>query len=349
MKELLANLNVGEIQSALKLPAFKARQIFRWLAKYCDFSEMSDQQKSLREELSSRYDAQGVRIVKRLISKDGTEKYLFGLNDGNLVEGVLMSYKYGNTLCVSTQVGCRMGCAFCASTLNGLVRNLSAGEMYGEVAAVNRLKGGGLGDERVVTNVVLMGSGEPLDNYENVVAFLRLLNSPDGLNISYRNVSLSTCGLVPQMKRLADEGPAINLTVSLHSAFQHKRVKLMPVSKKYPLLAVVEAAKYYFEKTGRRVYFEYTLVDGVNDTDEDAAGLASLLKGFSAHVNLIRLNPVKERRLKGTSDAAAASFAAKLESRGLSATLRRRMGADIDGACGQLRQRYMEEKGIENG
>lgn len=347
MKELLSNLNVNEIQSVLNLPMFKAKQIFRWMAKGCDFCEMSDQQKALREELSDKYYAQGAKIIKKLVAKDGTEKYLFGLNDGNVVEGVLMKYKYGNTLCISTQVGCRMGCSFCASTLNGLSRNLTAGEMYGEVVAANSENGGGIGEERAITNVVLMGSGEPLDNYENVVAFLKLLNSADGLNISLRNVSLSTCGLVPQIKRLADDGVAVNLTVSLHSAFQHKRMKLMPISKKYPLIAVVESSKYFFEKTGRRVYFEYTLVDGVNDCEEDAVQLAVLLKGFPAHINVIRLNPVKERNLKATNDATAMAFVKKLENLGVSATLRRRMGADIDGACGQLRQRYLEEKNFE--
>ena len=255
MKQLLSDFNSEEIREALDILPYKAKQIFRWLAKGCDFAEMSDQSKAFRETLQENYFAQGVKKIKRLVSEDGTEKYLFALNDGAVVEGVLMKYKYGNTLCVSTQAGCRMGCAFCASTLNGLERSLSAGEIYGEVVAVNRLKEGGLGEGRAVTNVVLMGSGEPLDNYDNVIGFLRLLNSPDGLNVSYRNISLSTCGLVPQIIRLADEGIAVNLTVSLHSPFQHKRIKLMPVSKKYPLLSVVEAAKYYFEKTGRRVYF----------------------------------------------------------------------------------------------
>lgn len=349
MKQLLSDFNSEEIREALDIPPYKAKQIFRWLAKGCDFAEMSDQSKAFRETLQQNYFAQGVKKIKRLVSEDGTEKYLFALNDGAVVEGVLMKYKYGNTLCVSTQAGCRMGCAFCASTLNGLERNLSAGEIYGEVVAVNRLNEGGLGEGRAVTNVVLMGSGEPLDNYDNVIGFLRLLNSPDGLNVSYRNISLSTCGLVPQIIRLADEGIAVNLTVSLHSPFQHKRIKLMPVSKKYPLLSVVEAAKYYFEKTGRRVYFEYTLISGENDSDEDAERLAELLKGFPAHINLIRLNPVRERRLKGTGDSAAAAFAARLQNLGLSVTLRRRMGADIDGACGQLRKRYLEENGFENG
>ena len=278
-----------------------------------------------------------------LTGKDGTEKYLYRLNDGNIVEGVFMPHNYGNTICISTQVGCRMGCAFCASTLNGLVRNLTKGEMLGEVLAVNALKGGSL-KKRAITNVVLMGSGEPLDNYENVTEFLRLLSEKNGLNVSLRNVSLSTCGLVEGIRRLADDDLPVTLTVSLHSPYDEKRDVLMPVNRKYPIAEVVKAAKYYFEKTGRRIIFEYTLIKGENSSPADAEKLAAVTRGLNCHVNLIMLNPVKERNLKRVDKDTLKAFTDTLNRLGVSNTLRRSMGNDIEGACGQLRNKYLEEQ-----
>ena len=262
--------------------------------------------------------------------------------DGNVIETVVMKYKYGITQCVSTQVGCRMGCAFCASGIGGLVRNLTAGEIYSEVAVVNRLLGGTL-DKRSVTNVVLMGSGEPLDNYDEVIKFLRLLSDEKGLNVSPRNVSLSTSGLVPNMYRLAEEGLDVNLTVSLHNPFDEKRKELMSIAKKYKVKEILDACSNYFEKTGRRYIFEYSLVKGQNDSKECSDELIRLLKGRPCHVNIIRLNAVKEKNLEATSDKVAYRFAETLEKSGVSATVRRQMGVDIDGACGQLRRKFLEK------
>ncbi len=323
--------------------AYKVKQLYKWLYRGADFDEMTDLPKEWRQRLKAEHIACPVTILKKFESKDGTQKFLYKLYDGNLIEGVLMKYKYGNTLCVSTQVGCRMGCKFCASTLDGLVRNLSSGEILGQVIAVNRYCGG-TADDRKITNIVLMGSGEPLDNFDNTIKFLKSVNAPDGINISQRNISLSTCGIAPKIIQLADMGLQVNLTVSLHSPRQEKRCVLMPISKAYPLGEVVEAAKYYFLKTGRRVIFEYVLTEGQNDTDEDVAKLARLTKGFSCHVNLIRLNPVKERDLKPTADDAATEFLNKLTKNGVSATLRRQIGVDIDGACGQLRRRVIKNE-----
>lgn len=322
------------------VPQYKVKQLYKWLTKGVDFDGMTDLPKDFREVLSKEHIACPVKIFRRFESKDGTQKFLYQLFDGNLIEGVLMKYHHGNTLCVSTQVGCRMGCKFCASTLDGLVRNLSAGEILGQVTAINAFLGGDA-NQRGVTNVVLMGSGEPLDNFENVTQFLRLISSADGLNVSQRNISLSTCGLSPKIIELADMGFSVNLTLSLHSPRQEKRRNLMPVSNAYPLVEAIEACKYYFLKTGRRVIFEYVLVKGENDTDEDARLLAKLTKGFSVHVNLIRLNPVKERRLLPSEEDATKEFLKKLTNLNVSATIRRQMGVDIDGACGQLRRRVI--------
>ncbi|MEG2159489.1 MAG: 23S rRNA (adenine(2503)-C(2))-methyltransferase RlmN, partial [Clostridia bacterium] len=273
---------------------------------------------------------------------DGTIKLLYRLHDGNLIEGVLMNYKYGNTLCVSTQVGCRMGCKFCASTLGGLVRNLSAGEILGQVVAVNRYLGGDL-ENRKITNIVLMGSGEPLDNFDNVIKFLYLVNDVSGLNISMRNISLSTCGIAPKIDELAKLNLQINLTISLHSADQVKREEIMPIARAYSLETLMISVRNYFEATKRRVIFEYTLIDDANDSYSDALKLANLTRNISAHINLIRLNPVKETKMRGTSDIKAKKFLEYLTNLNVSATLRRQMGVDIEGACGQLRQRYIEE------
>lgn len=320
---------------------FVGKQLFGWLTKGVDFDQMTDISKTLRERLKVDCVAKSAQIVKTLVSqKDGTMKFLFRLWDGNVVEGVLMNYKYGNTLCVSSQVGCRMGCKFCASTLGGLVRNLSAGEILGEVLAVNAL---GQEKGRFVTNIVMMGSGEPLDNFDNVTKFLRLVSAPEGINVSLRNISLSTCGIVPKMRELADLGLHVNLTLSLHNAFNEQRKQIMPVSSAYSVEDAVEACRYYFEKTGRRVIVEYTLIDGQNDSYSHALKLANLLRNMSVHVNVIALNPVKETGLKGTSETTLRKFLQYLEKLGVSATRRRTMGQDIDGACGQLRKRYLEQ------
>ncbi len=296
---------------------------------------------ALKDGLLQEYVDEPLKIVQTLTSSDGTEKYLFSLADGNVIEGVLMKYEYGYSQCVSTQVGCRMGCKFCASTLGGLVRNLTAGEILSQILVVNALvkrKGGS------VKKVVLMGSGEPLDNYANVVKFLRNLAAPTGINISPRNVSLSTCGLVPQMRSLADEGLDVNLTVSLHQTTDEGRARTMPIAKRYSIAEILEACNYYFKKTGRRYIFEYTLIDGENCDRENARQLIALLKGRCCHVNLIRLNEVKERKLLSATDRQAYEFLGWLEKGGLSATVRRRMGADIGGACGQLRASFLEGK-----
>lgn len=346
MKECLLGLNLEKLKSVISdlgEKSFRAGQIYKALHLGLDFSEMTELSKTLREKLSEQYTAQPVTIIKNLKSVDGTQKFLFKLCDGNVIEGVLMKYKYGYTICVSTQVGCRMGCAFCASGLHGLVRNLTSAEILGEVIAVNRYLGGGLGDKRQIINIVLMGSGEPLDNYDNTVEFLRLVSETGGINISQRNISLSTSGIVPKMYKLADEDVSINLTVSLHSPFDEEREQIMPVAKTYKIDEILGACANYFKKTGRRYIFEYVLIRGNNDSIRHANALISKLKGRPCHVNLIRLNEVKENELKSATDKEAYRFLGLLEKGGLSATLRRRMGEDIDGACGQLRQRYIEE------
>lgn len=343
--EILEDLSLTEIENLIREmgeKTFRAKQIFRSIHRGLSVNEMTDLSLTFREKLSARF-VKPIEIIKTLKSVDGTEKYLYKLYDGNVIEGVLMKYKYGYTLCVSTQVGCRMGCKFCASTLNGLVRNLSSGEILGQVLTVNRTLGGGLKDDRKIINVVLMGSGEPLDNYDNVVKFLQLVSDQNGINISNRNISVSTAGLVPKMIKIANEGLSFNLTVSLHSPFDEEREKIMPISKKYKISEILSACDYYFDKTGRRFIFEYVLIKGENDTERHAKALIEQLKSRPCHINLIRLNEVKERNLLASTDKEAYRFLGLLEKGGLSATLRRRMGADIDGACGQLRQRYLEE------
>ena len=345
---ILSNYNKTELRQYLvekyQVKPFVADQVYGWILKGKNFSEMTNVSLALRDKFAQDNIAVGVEIIEKKVSElDGTEKFLYRLWDGNIIEGVLMKYKYGNTLCVSTQVGCRMGCKFCASTLDGLIRNLSSGEILGQVLTVNALGGG----ERYVTNIVLMGSGEPLDNFDNVVKFLRDVSAQDGLNISQRNISLSTCGLVEQMDKLADLGLSVNLTISLHNASDEKRQLIMPIANKYSVEEISQSARRYFEKTHRRVIFEYTLIDGNNDSYADALRLASVVRNMSSHVNLIRLNPVKERKLRATSDANAKKFLGYLEKQGVSATLRRQMGVDIDGACGQLRRKYMEDNKVE--
>ena len=324
----------------LGYPKFRGSQLFDALMQGKKLDEITNLPKDLLQKVKDEYP--NFEIFRCLESKDGTKKYVYKLNDGQIIEGVFMKYKYGNTLCVSTQVGCRMGCKFCASGLHGLIRNLSAGEILEQIIIVNRDNGGDL-KHRQVTNVVLMGSGEPLDNYENVTKFFKLVNSEDGINISQRNISLSTCGIVPNIYKLADDGYSITLTISLHASNDEIRRKTMPIANKYSIFEILDACKYYFDKTGRRIIFEYTLVAGVNDSIKCAEELSKILKGFSCHVNVIPLNYVKERNLKGSPVTLAHKFAEILIEKGLSATVRRTLGADIGGACGQLRNQILEE------
>lgn len=350
MKKILQDLSFAEIESlvlALGEKKFRAKQLFEGLTQGKRVSDITSLSKAFKEQLLQEYEDMPVKIKETFYSSDGTEKYLFELSDGHLVEGVLMKYKYGYTQCVSTQVGCRMGCKFCASTLNGLIRNLTAGEILSQILVVNALhknEASGQGAEkRAVTNVVLMGSGEPLDNYDETLQFLKNVTSADGLGISARNISLSTCGIVPKMYRLADEGIPLNLTVSLHATDDEMRARTMPVAKAYKIDEILKACDYYFKKTGRRYYFEYTLIEGENCDEAHADALIKLLKGKPCHVNLIRLNEVKERTLKATGDKEAYRFLGRIEKGGISATLRRQIGVDIGGACGQLRAQYMEK------
>ncbi len=351
MKKILQDLSYAELEAlVLELgeKKFRAKQLYEGLMQGKTIEGITSLSKPFKARLLEEYENEPVRVKEVFYSEDGTEKYLFEYADGNIVEGVLMKYKYGYTQCVSTQVGCRMGCKFCASTLGGLIRNLTAGEILSQILVVNALHKDdvvGQGKEaRAVTNVVLMGSGEPLDNYDEVVKFLRNVTAEGGVCISARNISLSTCGIVPKMYKLAEEGISLNLTVSLHATDDEARARTMPVAKAYKISEILKACEYYFKKTGRRYYFEYTLIEGENCDEEHARALISLLKGKPCHVNLIRLNEVKERTLKAIGDKEAYRFLGYLEKGGLSATLRRQIGVDIGGACGQLRARYMEER-----
>ncbi len=351
MKKIIQDLSYTELETlvlGMGEKKFRAKQLYDGLTQGKAITQISSLSKAFKERLCAEYEDMPVKIKETFYSADGTEKYLFEYADGNLVEGVLMKYKYGYTQCVSTQVGCRMGCKFCASTLGGLIRNLTAGEILSQILLVNALhKNEAVGQgaqARAVTNVVLMGSGEPLDNYDEVLKFLKNATAEGGVHISARNISLSTCGIVPKMYRLADEGIPLNLTVSLHATDDETRARVMPVAKAYKINEILKACDYYFKKTGRRYYFEYTLIEGENCDEEHAKGLINLLKGKPCHVNLIRLNEVKERTLRATGDKDAYRFLGFLEKGGLSATLRRQIGVDIGGACGQLRARYMEEK-----
>ena len=339
MKKDIRSYTYEELQEEMKAfgeKSFRAKQIYEWLhVKLADsFSEMTNLSLTLRNRLDEEYVIFPVAMVKRQQSSlDGTNKFLFQLYDGNLVESVLMRYKHGNSVCISSQVGCRMGCRFCASTLDGLERNLSPAEMVGQIYEIQKIIG-----ERI-SNVVVMGTGEPLDNYNNLLKFIRLLTDEHGLNISQRNVTVSTCGIVPKMYDLANEHLQITLALSLHGSTQEKRKKLMPVANKYHLDEVLKACDDYFKETGRRITFEYSLVEGVNDNEEDARELIRILKERNCHLNLIPVNPIKERDFKQPSRKSALNFKNKLEKNGINVTIRREMGADIDGACGQLRRR----------
>ncbi|MCI8412885.1 MAG: 23S rRNA (adenine(2503)-C(2))-methyltransferase RlmN [Clostridia bacterium] len=345
MKHLLdCNLQeLKEIVAAAGQPSFRAKQIFKWLCGGVGFDGMTDLPLAFRKRLAEEYTAQPLAIHEKFVSKDGSAKILYKLTDGNLIEGVYMPHFYGNTLCVSTQVGCRMGCAFCASGIGGLVRNLTAGEIAAQVVAVNAFLGGTV-SERKISNLVLMGSGEPLDNYENVTKFLGLITASDGLNISMRSISLSTCGLAENIRRLADDGYGVTLSLSLHATTDEMRRELMPIASVYPMHEVIGAVKYYFQKTGRRVIYEYALIKGKNMTHFDCKRLAELTRGYPCHVNLIRLNYVKEKGLSGCTEAEAERFLQTLVGMNVSATIRRSFGNDVGGACGQLRRSYIEKR-----
>ncbi len=325
----------------LKMPRYRAEQLYKWIYDYKSFDEMTNLPLELRESLKASYIETPVKIEKELISKDGTRKYLLSLSDGNIVECVLMNYKYGNTICISTQVGCRMGCAFCATGIDGLARNLTAGEMLAEVLAINNHIGGTTAD-RKITNIVLMGCGEPLDNYDNVVKFIRLISAKEGFNLSQRSISLSTCGLADKIKKLADEDLGITLTISLHASTDEHRKKIMKVANAYSLKELFFAIKYYFEKTRRRIVFEYIELD-MNTNEDDAKRLKELCKGISYHFNLIPINatpnsPIENPALKPPTKEKQAAFWEYLKEQGISATTRRTLGSDIEGACGQLRR-----------
>ena len=346
MKKILQDYSLEELKKELeelgiKMPRCRAEQLYRWANEYVDYEQMTNLPADDRRVFAENFECQPVRIQKEFLSKDGTKKYLFKLCDGNLIEGVLMQYKYGNTICVSTQVGCRMGCLFCATGLDGMIRNLSAGEILGQVLAVNRANGGTVAD-RKITNIVLMGCGEPLDNFENVVKFIELVSASKGsINISQRNISLSTCGIAPKIKELADLGLGITLTISLHATTDEFRKQIMKIANAYSLAELFDAIHYYFNKTKRRVMFEYILLDK-NTTIHDARRIKSLCKGLSYHVNLIPINSTPNTKthdvLKPASQAKTMEFWQHLKDENISATTRRTLGEDIAGACGQLRR-----------
>ncbi|MDL2205511.1 23S rRNA (adenine(2503)-C(2))-methyltransferase RlmN [Eubacteriales bacterium OttesenSCG-928-N13] len=332
---------LGAMLKEMGQPKFRAKQLYEWLNRGASWDEMRNLPTILREQLAKNCTANPIEIERSITSKiDGTQKFLFRLMDGNLVEGVLMRYHHGATLCLSTQVGCKMGCAFCASTLDGCVRNLTPGEMLGQVVLIHRrlMESGSR-----IANLVLMGSGEPLDNYDNVLKFIRLAIDERGLNLSTRGISLSTCGLVPEMDRLSKEGLQLTLSLSLHASNDKIRREIMPIANVYTIQQTLDACKRYIEKTGRRVILEYALIDSVNDDLAHADELSRLLRGMQCHVNLIPLNEVAERNLRPPSPERVRAFLTRLEHRHISATVRREMGSDIQGACGQLRRHAMNQ------
>ncbi|MDO4677066.1 MAG: 23S rRNA (adenine(2503)-C(2))-methyltransferase RlmN [Eubacteriales bacterium] len=338
----IKSMNIEELKALMTElgdKPFRAKQIYSWLHErlVTSYDEMTNIPKSLKEKLKD-YPITALEMVDVQISKiDGTRKYLFRLSDGNVIESVLMRYKHGNSVCISSQVGCRMGCRFCASTIGGLTRGLQASEMLDQIYRIQVLSG-----ERV-SNVVVMGTGEPLDNYENLLRFIHILTEEGGLHISQRNLTVSTCGLVPKMYELAKEKFQMTLALSLHAPNDEKRQELMPIARKYTMDEVLDACRNYFEETGRRITFEYSLVAGVNDSDQDARELSGKIGDINCHVNLIPVNPIKERSFQRSTRQAVENFKIKLEKCGINVTIRREMGSDIDGACGQLRKSYMEK------
>lgn len=326
---------------SMGLPAFRADQLQKWINTATPLDEMSNLPLSMRTALNECASLDYPKIAQKWVSKiDNTVKYLFEMKDGQMIEAVLMEYEHGNSICLSTQAGCRMGCRFCASTLGGKVRDLTAGEILGQILVAQR------DSERRVSGIVLMGIGEPLDNYENVLRFLRLVSAPEGLNIGLRHISLSTCGLVDRIRKLADEDLAITLSISLHAANDEKRSKIMPVNHKWNIDALLSACRDYFDRTGRRISFEYTLIAGENDRPQDAEELAALLKKYMGkrpfHVNLIPVNPVKERGFSTSGKNSIRRFCTMLSEKGVNATVRRKLGEDINAACGQLRRSASE-------
>ncbi len=339
----IKSLTYEELAAAMEKrgeKAYRSRQLYEWMhVKLAGgFEEMTNLPQGLRKALGEEYEYTSLKQEAVQISKlDGTRKYLFALADGHVIESVWMKYKHGNSVCVSSQVGCRMGCRFCASTLDGLERNLKPSEMLDQIYQIQR------DTKERVSNVVVMGSGEPLDNYDNLIRFIRLLSDSRGLNISQRNITVSTCGIVPGIRRLAGEGLSITLALSLHAPNDQVRKSLMPIANRYGLDEVLDACHEYFIRTGRRLTFEYSLVRGVNDNLEEARALAELIKHQHGHVNLIPVNPIKERDYVQSEKQAVEAFRHYLESRGIAVTVRREMGRDIDGACGQLRKRFIDE------
>ena len=347
MRESIKSMTLPQLRQALGAmgePAFRAEQVFTWLHRGAErFDQMSNLSKALRQKLEQTYQITVPQVERKQVSAhDGTVKYLWKLTDGNCVETVLMRYRHGNTVCISSEVGCPMGCAFCASTLGGLVRRLEPAEMLDQVLFTQ------LDSGLKISNIVLMGIGEPLNNYENVLQFLRLVNDPRGMNIGMRHISLSTCGLVPQIYQLAQENLQLTLSVSLHAPADEVRSRIMPVNKRYPVAELMQACRDYFEKTGRRISFEYAMIRDVNDTPQMAAKLIALLHGMQAHVNLIPLNHVEESPFVPSTRAAVAAFQKQLEQAGITATVRRSLGGDIDASCGQLRRKYEKTgKGVQ--
>ena len=335
----LKSLTLPELTAVIKelgQPAFRGKQVYTWLHKGVrSYEEMTNLPKAFRDTLAQKYPIHAPKVIRKQESrKDGTIKYLWELADGNCVETVLMRYHYGNTVCISTQVGCRMGCAFCASTIGGLVRRLEPYEMLDEVLFTQIDSG------LPISHIVLMGIGEPLDNFDNVMRFLELVNSADGMNISMRHISLSTCGLVPKIDELAAKKLQISLAISLHGPNDEIRNRIMPVNKSYPIDVLLAACRRYYEATSRRIHFEYAMIDGVNDREQDARELLRRLKGLPAHVNMIPLNHVEESPFQPSSKAAVAKFQKILEDGGITATVRRTLGGDIDASCGQLRRKH---------
>ncbi|MBQ9168830.1 MAG: 23S rRNA (adenine(2503)-C(2))-methyltransferase RlmN [Oscillospiraceae bacterium] len=342
MSNNLKSMTIPEISAVLKelgQPAFRAKQVYGWLHKGVrSFDEMTNLPQTLRIRLAEEYPICPPQVVRKQESaKDGTIKYLWKLSDGNCVETVLMRYHYGNTVCISTEVGCRMGCAFCASTLGGLVRRLEPFEMLDQVLFTQVDSG------LPVSHIVLMGIGEPLDNFNNVMRFLELVNSPEGMNISMRHISLSTCGLVPKIRELAEKKLQLTLSVSLHAPNDEIRNRIMPVNRAYPVEELLQACRDYYAATNRRISFEYAMIDGVNDTEAAAKELLRRMKGLPAHFNLIPLNHVEESPLKPSTRQAVAKFQKMLEDGGIPATVRRTLGGDIDASCGQLRRKYTKD------
>ncbi len=336
----------GEIAEELKAmgqPAYRAKQVFDWASRGAEsFDEMTNLPKQLRSALDGKYYLYAPKAERKQVSdEDGTVKYLWGLRDGNAVETVVMRYHYGNSICISTQVGCRQGCAFCASTIGGLVRNLDAGEMLEEVMFSEKESGLKIG------HIVLMGIGEPLDNFDNVMKFLQLVNHPDGMNIGMRHISLSTCGLTEKFDKLAELNLQLTLSVSLHAPDDETRSKIMPANRGRGVARLMDSCEAYFKKTGRRISFEYAMIDGVNDSDEQALLLAKYARRVSAHVNLIPLNHVDERSFEPTPPERLKEFKKLLEREGVNVTVRRRLGGDIDASCGQLRKKTADAKAAE--